>query len=88
MEFRQSMKKFLRNLITWSVALAALLFSPTAFAKSGGGLGGSLGMSKPLEVKGQNRALSMMQVGQNEKTKIGFVQPRKNFRPQILSTNY
>jgi hypothetical protein len=75
----------------WLLVAAVLMYAMTDLAWGAGKAtfaGGSLGMSKPLEVKGQNRSLAMLQATKAGKTKIGFVQPRKNFRPQILSTTY
>lgn len=43
---------------------------------------------KPLQVKGQTRALSMGLTLKNEKEKIDHIKPRDNFDEEIKDTNY
>lgn len=56
----------------------------------------STGLRKPatfdpnsaIEVRGQARTLSMMLVLKNGKDGINFIKVRKDYRPEILSTDY
>jgi len=71
------------------VSLLALLTPGIAHTKKGASFGsGTFGISKPLEVKGQNRSLALLSASQADRTKIGFVKPRKDYRPEIRSTRY
>ena len=45
-------------------------------------------VKKPMEIKGQARNLSMLLTLKNNKDKIKFVEPRSDYRPEILKTNY
>lgn len=49
---------------------------------------GSTEVDKPLEVKGQTRTLSMRLILKNGKDRIQFVENRKDFRSEILSTGF
>jgi hypothetical protein len=60
----------------------------TAPPKSNSPKNSEVGVTKPLEVTGQNRTLNMMSAYNNEKITIGFGKPRVDYRPQILSTVY
>ena len=46
------------------------------------------GEPESLEIRGQTRTLSMMLVLQNKRDKIDFIKPRKNYRNEILRTEY
>jgi hypothetical protein len=41
-----------------------------------------------IEIRGQSRTLSMGLMIQSKKEKLRFVEPRRNYRDEILNTNY
>lgn len=51
-------------------------------------ISGSHNIEKPMKVTGQTRTLSMMLVLKNKKEKIKFINVRKNYREEILKTEY
>jgi hypothetical protein len=44
--------------------------------------------NKALEIRGQSRTLSMMLVLKNGKENINFIKVRKDYRPEISSTQF
>ena len=46
------------------------------------------GMKKPIEIRGQSRRLNMKLLLNNRSDAIRFVEIRKNYRREILSTHY
>lgn len=80
-----------------AVLLALLaLFSPrlasseSAWPAPRGGepTGGESEFKDPLKVKGQTRNLNMMLLLKSKEDKIKFIKVRKNFRKEILNTQY
>src|SRR4051812_6933380 len=48
----------------------------------------TLDPNSAVEVRGQARTLSMMLVLKNGKDSINFIKVRKDYRPEILNTDY
>lgn len=49
---------------------------------------GSTDFKDPLKVKGQTRNLNMMLLLKSKEDKIKFIKVRRNFRKEILNTQY
>jgi hypothetical protein len=85
----------MKSQVAWLLAIASLLFfAQKGFAKtpqpkaSLAAVSSGSGEAEPLQVKGQTRNVSMMNVSQNQKDNVKFVSARKNYKEQILSTQY
>jgi hypothetical protein len=77
---------------TLLIGLALFALSGPGLAKTAQTVKANLttpsGEPEAIQVKGQTRNVSLMNVSQNEKDSVKFVSARKNYKGEILSTQY
>lgn len=71
----------MRILFCW-----AIFFTATLYAEKIGG--STQEFTKPLEVKGQSKNLNMALVLRSKNDRASFLKIRKDYRKEILSTQY
>lgn len=75
------------------MAILVLMVGMDVYAKRKGKarpgvLRGNQNINKVMKVRGQTRTLSMMLVLKNKKDSIEFINIKKNYREEILNTEY
>lgn len=77
---------------TRSIAITALLlmmvYALPARAELGGGSSSTKSINDPLKVRGQTRNLNMMLVLKSKEDRIKFIKIRRDYRKEILATQY